>query len=296
MKCFYHNDIDGRCAGAIVARFTNNYNKQDFIEYKYDGPIPTELITEGEDVYFVDLSFSANSKDKLDEILHEKHCNLVWCDHHDSSMNLIMDHPEYAEIPGIRKIGISGAALTWMYFYGCPFEKIPRFVQLVSDFDCWIFSYGSTTLWFKYGIESQNYGVMSPLWNALVRDEINDNREYLSKLVENGEIISKYVKREYKEYLKRYGYVTELDGNACLVVNRSANSLIFGDKINDYPLVALWAYDGKQYKYSIYTESDAIDCAKIAEKYGGGGHKKAAGFVSNELIFKKQEGEIYYED
>ncbi len=27
MKCIFHCDLDGRCAGAIVAYFTNNYNK-----------------------------------------------------------------------------------------------------------------------------------------------------------------------------------------------------------------------------------------------------------------------------
>lgn len=58
MKCFYHNDIDGRCAASIVARWTNNYNKKDYIEYDYNEPIPTEVISDKETVYFVDLSFS----------------------------------------------------------------------------------------------------------------------------------------------------------------------------------------------------------------------------------------------
>ena len=44
MKCFHHNDIDGKAAGAIVARKTGNYNKADYIMYDYSTPIPTELI------------------------------------------------------------------------------------------------------------------------------------------------------------------------------------------------------------------------------------------------------------
>jgi oligoribonuclease NrnB/cAMP/cGMP phosphodiesterase (DHH superfamily) len=35
MKCFYHNDLDGRCAGSIVAKYENNYNKEDFFEVDY---------------------------------------------------------------------------------------------------------------------------------------------------------------------------------------------------------------------------------------------------------------------
>lgn len=43
MKCFYHSDMDGKCAGSIVARVTGNYNSKDYIMYNYDGEIPTEL-------------------------------------------------------------------------------------------------------------------------------------------------------------------------------------------------------------------------------------------------------------
>ena len=32
MKCIFHGDTDGRCAGAIVAYFTNNYNKEDYYD------------------------------------------------------------------------------------------------------------------------------------------------------------------------------------------------------------------------------------------------------------------------
>ena len=42
MKCFHHNDIDGYCAAAIVARYTENYNKDDYIEYDYSFPLPLE--------------------------------------------------------------------------------------------------------------------------------------------------------------------------------------------------------------------------------------------------------------
>ena len=29
MKCIYHNDMDGRCAGSLVAYFVDNYNSDD---------------------------------------------------------------------------------------------------------------------------------------------------------------------------------------------------------------------------------------------------------------------------
>ena len=36
MKCFYHNDLDGHCAGSLVARYENNYNTEDFYEVDYN--------------------------------------------------------------------------------------------------------------------------------------------------------------------------------------------------------------------------------------------------------------------
>lgn len=43
--------------------------------------------------------------------------------------------------------------------------------------------------------------------------------------------------------------------------------------------------DGKKWTVSLYSKKDNVDCSKIATKYGGGGHKKAAGFECYELPF-----------
>lgn len=286
MKCFYHNDMDGKCAGAIVARATGNYNENDYIMYDYSKPIPTEAIGDGETVYFVDLSFSVNSVDKLREIIETKKCDLIWCDHHASSMEILKKYPEFNNIKGIRQEGVSGAALTWMYFNKCEFSATPQFIQYVSDFDCWKFEF-EDSLFFKYAVEAEDYDALDILWNKLVRDSNDSKHPLLNKMVESGKQISEYVKKEYKAYRKAYAYESRIDGIKCLVVNRSCNSLVFGDKIEDYPIVAIWAFNGEIYKYSLYTDKPDIDVSKIAERYGGGGHKKAAGFVSEKMILVK---------
>ena len=51
MKCIHHNDLDGRCAGAIVAYFTNNYNEQDYYEANYNDTLPIDSYSNGETVY-----------------------------------------------------------------------------------------------------------------------------------------------------------------------------------------------------------------------------------------------------
>ena len=288
MKCFYHNDIDGYCAAAIVARYTSDYDKNDYIEYSYSSPLPLEKINPGETVYFVDLSFSLNTINELKKIINELNCDLIWCDHHTSSIEMLAKNPEYEKIKGIRTSEFSGAALTWMYFENCKFNECPYFVQLVSDFDCWKFEFANT-MYFKYALESNDISPLSNVWNKLFRDDQINGNPMLRNMIKEGKIIEKYMIQWNENYCKQYSYESEIDGIKCLVCNIRANSLLFGDLINDYPLVAIWVCDGNQYKYSIYSNKEDIDCSKIAEKFGGGGHKGASGFVSTELILKNKQ-------
>ena len=105
MKCFHHNDMDGYCSAAIVASETKDYNQDDYIEIDYVTPIPVHKINEGETVYFVDYSFSGTNINALKEILNHN-CNLIWIDHHKTSIALLDRYPEFKAIPSIFKLGV----------------------------------------------------------------------------------------------------------------------------------------------------------------------------------------------
>ena len=57
-----------------------------------------------------------------------------------------------------------------------------------------------------------------------------------------------------------------------------------------YDGAACFHYDGvrKVWAFSLYNDNGEVDCSAIAKQFGGGGHKGAAGFVTNDLtsIFK----------
>ena len=118
MKCFYHADMDGKCAGAIVynqTRFlqdgiTLTYPEMISINYKDD--FPFESILPNEEVVIVDFSLQKEGEfDKL--LLITK--NVIWIDHHKSA---IEKHPNMKDLKGIRDISMSGCELTWKYFHG----------------------------------------------------------------------------------------------------------------------------------------------------------------------------------
>ena len=288
MKCFYHNDLDGRCAGSVVAQYENNYNKDDYFEVDYVMELPLDKIQENEKVYFVDYSFKKGTVWQLEKIL-DKTNNVIWIDHHTSSLNLEKELPWIKNIKGIRQEGISGAGLTYMYLYNCIFDDLPYYIQLVSDYDCWLYKYEPNTTYFKIGIEMQNYDALDDVWKALYESFKDDVCLSISEgtIIENGKLIKQYIDQTNTYYRNHFAYETEIEGLKCLVVNQKTNSWVFGDRYNDYPIVMVWVFNGEKYTYSIFSSNPKVDCSKIAEKYGGGGHNGAAGFNSNELLFKR---------
>ena len=57
--------------------------------------------------------------------------------------------------------------------------------------------------------------------------------------------------------------------------------------IDKYDMLIGFSFDGENWKYSL--RSNKINCAAIAEKYGGGGHVGAAGFRDEKLLLKKYD-------
>ena len=89
------------------------------------------------------------------------------------------------------------------------------------------------------------------------------------------------------EYVKRMSFDTVFEGHKCRAVNISLANMSLFDAIRDdskYDMYITFAFTGNQYLYSLY--SSKINVAKIAEKYGGGGHAGAAGFRSCKLLIK----------
>lgn len=283
MKCFYHNDMDGRCAGALVSYFTGELNKEDFCEVDYNKVLPQDV--EKGIVYFVDYSFTETTKPYLDSLINNKKVKVIWIDHHTSSIELEKKYPYLKNIDGKREDSMSGAALTYLYFN--PYLELPKFVRLVSDYDCWQFKYSPETEYFKIGIESENNDALDDVWTKLIHENVYKNSLTLPEILKKGKAIKSYIDSTNTYYREHFAYETEIEGYKCLAVNWKTNSWVFGEEVNNYPIVMVYAFDGTYFTYSIFSIDNSVDCSKIAEKFGGGGHRGAAGFKSKELLFRK---------
>lgn len=309
MKCFHHNDMDGRCAAAVVAEYFNDHDPADFIECDYSG-IDIDVISEGETVVIVNLSFTEKTLDTLLRII-DKSEDVYWIDHHDSSIAAVSADKNFDEsVRGYLRYYLSkeasGAALAYMYFYDCYWEDVPLFIRLVSDYDNWdkesiysdSFMYGlvqyeqspvvSGNVWEDL-FNEYNFASTNPSLDVLDMEFIIENTvvEYplVYSIIHDGEVVEKYLYVNDRSTVDSIGFESSLCGLRCFCVNARRNSQLFGDKIREYPLLVSFVYDGDKYRYSIYSEDPGVDCSKIAETFGGGGHKSAAGFTTSYPLF-----------
>lgn len=180
---------------------------------------------------------------------------------------------------------------------GSKVYPIPIYLKHVDEWDRWVYGENQIPVYFNFGSDNHNTNLFAyPVKNAQSKVYNNgfwkaiQSTTFVDQLIKEGEIIKKYVDTQATRNTEAYGYECNIGGHKAFVMNSSGNSMMAGDKINKYDLICLWHYDGKlnKFKYSLYSEKEGIDCAEIATSLepSGGGHKGAAGFSRDEMIFK----------
>ena len=280
MKCFYHTDMDGKCAGAIVFKAMKNQENDDtgfaYLPINYKDDFPFENIQGNEQVIIVDFSLQKPGEwEKLLSITK----NIIWIDHHKTAIEKAPI--EVQKLRGIRKDGVAGCVLTWQYFN--PRFMCPQIVEMLGAYDIWDFSkYGEDLNILQAGIRLFDHEPESKNWTVWF-DCFNGDYCEVNKILEKGRIVLQYRNNYWAGLIKSWSFWTTFEGHKAICCNAgSVSSQLFDSVKEDYDLMIPFVFDGKQWTVSLYTKKD-IDCAEIAKKYGGGGHKQAAGFQCKEL-------------
>jgi len=275
MKCFYHTDMDGKCAGAIVKKM---FGRGEYRPINYKDEFPFGEIEKNEDVVIVDFSLQGDGDfERLLEITER----VVWIDHHKTAIEKHA-HLE-GRIDGIRRDGISGCELAWEYFYQN--RPVPQVVRLLGDYDIWAFNYGDDTEHLQSGIRLYSTDAESLNWNRWLSPDYEPKEE-----IEAGRIATKYRDSYYAGLVKEWSFRTTFEGHPAIACNAcSVSSQLFDTADGEFDLMIPFAFDGGQWTISLYTTKEGVDVSEIAKKYGGGGHNQAAGFQCEELPFKREE-------
>ena len=273
MKCFYHSaDLDGKCSGAIVY---SKYNKMcEMFGYDYAQKFPMEEISAGETIIMVDIAIQPN------ELMHTLNnmCDLVWIDHHTSAIKASEEEPfEFNNARGIRDINFAACELTCKFFYGN--VDVPYAVRLLGLYDIWKQNQNEDALPFQYGMKVRNTSVESNLWLDLFNAD--KTSKIIRDIIADGKTIIKYETKQNESICRFYSFEFTFEKYKCISINKNLpSSIAFNSIYDESKHDIMFAFNRKSniWSVSLYTTKSNIDVSEIAKRYGGGGHKQAAGF------------------
>jgi oligoribonuclease NrnB/cAMP/cGMP phosphodiesterase (DHH superfamily) len=262
----------------------------------YGQDFPFDIIDKSDVVYIVDFSLPMDDMIKLSHI-----CNLVWIDHHKSS---ILEYGEKKDQFGIStttflRDGTAACELTWEWFATGLLHSsesvwvMPKAIYLLGRYDVWNFEDVPDCLNFQYGM--RNHDTIPYLPATDTRPEI-DNMPFwrelfdiskeaslkINPIIEEGKFIQEYEAKQNKKYCGATAFEIMFKGLKCICVNKAlTNSIVFDSVYDPYKHDAMLSYYRSKHgdwKVSMYTTHDDVDVSLICKDMKGGGHKKAAGF------------------
>ena len=289
MKVFYHTDMDGKASAAIVRKYykldqdyqDKNPNLEgavypfEMFPINYNIDFPFGKIESQETVVIVD--FSLQKDGEFEELLKITD-NVIWIDHHISAIQK-HNHLQY-KLDGIRKVGVAGCVLTWQYFYP---DKLPSMtINLIGDYDIWEFQYGEITNYLQSGIRIFDTSPQSSNWLKWL-----DGKYYPDQEIATGEVVEKYKENNYKSLIKGLSFYCVFEGYRAVCCNQAQTGSPLFNSVDEstYDIMITFSFNGLLWSVHIYTKKEDIDVSEIAVKYGGGGHRNAAGFQCTTLPF-----------
>lgn len=270
--CIYHRG----CADGFGAAWAVWKALGDAVEFYPGvyGVAPPDVT--GRDVILVDFSY----KRPVMEAMCQSAASITLLDHHKTAaeeLDSLGDAPGIA-IPVFVRIDMekSGAVLAWEHFHRG--KAIPRLLQHVQDRDLWRFALSNTreivACLFSHPFDFDQ-------WDRLTAEI---ERDPTTILIE-GAAIERKLHKDIAELLSASTRIMTIGGHRVPVANLpftfasdAGNLLCLRSVDGTHPPFAGIYYDRPSGRaFSLRSVGD-LDVSEIAKKYGGGGHKNAAGF------------------
>lgn len=256
----YHGNCYDGFGAAFAAWKRMGHLGVKYIPVSYGFPPPD--MPDAKKIYILDFSYLATTLFDLSST-----ADVVLIDHHKTAEADLGGLIECGDRPNLRvffDMTKSGALMAWEYFHTTP---PPMLIQHISDRDLWKFELPGSREIHKALV---SYPMDFELWDGfdveeLKKEGVTCDRIY-SQLVNN---------------ICKGAFMRRLDGHDIPVVNTSiAWSEVGQALLEKYPearFVASFTVFEDQTMWSLRCRSD-FDVSEIAKKFGGGGHKEAAGF------------------
>jgi oligoribonuclease NrnB/cAMP/cGMP phosphodiesterase (DHH superfamily) len=272
----YHDKCCDGFASAWVAwkYFEGNGEKAEYIPVTHGEPVP-ELDPRSY-VYILDFSYS---KEQLEE-LASRMTSVTVLDHHVSALRALNSEFENKNISTTFNMSKSGVGITWNEFF-CDIP-MPKLLQHVQDRDLWNWNLSASRN-ILAGLDSFDREFTT--WDELICDSMT-----LRRLESTGAILNAKEDKQIESVLKTAKLISFDEHRVPCVVMSVPNmqSDVGHQLLSLYPespfAVVLRTVEGKPV-ICLRGYKEGFDCSKLATKYGGGGHRAAAG-IKNSGLFK----------
>ena len=222
------------------------------------GTAPPDIT--GKIVVILDFSFDNPTTKKM----IEKSEALLVIDHHKSAMVELHDISNT-----VFDMTKSGAILSWEFFH--PGKEPPKFIKYIQDRDLWTWE-------LEYSKEFSAAFDMVPF--EFEEFEKFEDDSVFDDACKRGSYILAYSKTVVKKVCEK-ATARKMDGKDVMVVNASHWMSEIGARLApdcDFAMIWYWDHAAGHTKVSLRAFHETVDVSEISKKFGGGGHKKAAGF------------------
>lgn len=261
----YHgNCYDG--FGAAYAAWKKFGDSAKYIAVSYGAPPP--FMPDASEIYILDFSYDERTILEL-----SKGVKVVILDHHKSAMeNLkgllyLQDCNQNKNLCIEFDMNKSGALMSWEYFHGDGFKEAPKLIQHISDRDLWKFEMS--------GSKEVHSALVSLPFDFEVWDKLK-----VDDLIIEGAACLRFESSVVKKICDK-SWVGRIDEFDVPMVNTAAHWSEVGHELlcmyPKAPFAASFTVMKNGVMWSLRGRGD-FDVSEVAKKFGGGGHKIAAGF------------------
>jgi len=259
--CIYHgNCADGFTAAWAVRKALGN--DVEFHAGKY-GAAPPDVA--GKTVYIVDFSYPRDVLEAMAAVAQQ----IIVLDHHKTAKEAL-DGLSIGNLIVVFDMERSGARIAWDYFF--PYDEPPRLLQHVEDRDLWRFEIDGT--------HEVQAALFSYAYDFATWDRLMASDQALETLYHDGIAIERKHQKDVAELVAAFRYRMVIGGHDVPVANLpyTLTSDAGGLMAEGEPFSACYWDTACGRTFSLRSREGGLDVALVAQQYGGGGHRGAAGF------------------
>lgn len=259
----YHGECSDGFGGAWAA-WKKFRETADYIGAHHGDELPVGLV--GKEIYFVDFVYPK----QLMESLKKQNKKIVIIDHHKTAVDILDLADEK-----LFEINHSGAVLSWKYFH--PNQITPTILKHIEDRDIWRWGMKNSREILTY---FDLFNLDFKIWDKVI-NEFDRNKTKRDEFLVNGKLLMRQWNNLCEGILGEDAMEVEFEGYKTYSVNVPS---VFSSDLGNFlskklpPMAIAW-HQSNNGNFRVSLRSDGtLDVSEIAKKYGGGGHKAAAGF------------------